>query len=104
MHSENYDVIVVGGGTSGVIAAIAAGREGARTLLIERYGCKNRTDTGEPAHTSLAAAAAFRRTGILQDIQGKSAERRGIYRKGKYTVHHEGSPWSNKHEFDTCPF
>ena len=33
-----YDVIVVGGGTAGVIAAIQAGRAGASTLLIEKQG------------------------------------------------------------------
>ena len=32
------DVVVVGGGPAGIIAAIAAGRQGARTVLIERYG------------------------------------------------------------------
>jgi ethanolamine utilization protein EutQ (cupin superfamily) len=34
----NYDVIVAGGGPSGVAAAIAAGRMGMKTLLVERYG------------------------------------------------------------------
>lgn len=32
-----YDVVVVGGGTGGAPAAIAAAREGARVLLIERF-------------------------------------------------------------------
>ncbi|MBU4465297.1 MAG: FAD-dependent oxidoreductase, partial [Actinobacteria bacterium] len=33
-----YDVVVVGGGPAGVMAAAAAGRAGRSTLLIERYG------------------------------------------------------------------
>ncbi|AJY75611.1 FAD-dependent oxidoreductase [Paenibacillus beijingensis] len=38
MPDHHYDVVVAGGGPSGIAAAIAAAREGAKTLLIERYG------------------------------------------------------------------
>ena len=33
-----YDVVVLGGGPAGIVAAAAAGRTGRSTLLIERYG------------------------------------------------------------------
>jgi len=42
---KKYDVIVCGGGTAGMIAASAAARNGANTLLIEREGYPGGTTT-----------------------------------------------------------
>lgn len=43
--NKSADVLVVGGGTSGCIAAIAAARTGVDTLLVERYGFLGGTST-----------------------------------------------------------
>jgi len=43
--AREVDVLVVGGGTSGCAAAIAAARHGARVLLVERYGFLGGTAT-----------------------------------------------------------
>ena len=51
---RQYDVIVVGGGTAGVIAAIQAARAGASTLVVEKNGMLGGTMTiggiNYPAH------------------------------------------------------
>jgi len=39
MYQSKYDAIVVGGGLTGVAAAVAAARGGLSVLLIERDGC-----------------------------------------------------------------
>ena len=35
----NYDVLIAGAGPSGIAAALEAARSGAKTAVIERYGC-----------------------------------------------------------------
>ena len=42
----NYDVVIIGGGPAGAVAAIASARHGARTLLVERNGYLGGTLTG----------------------------------------------------------
>jgi NADPH-dependent 2,4-dienoyl-CoA reductase/sulfur reductase-like enzyme len=43
---EGFDLIVAGGGPSGVAAAVAAGRMGPRVALIEQTGCLGGLGTG----------------------------------------------------------
>lgn len=45
MKNTLYDVVVVGGGTAGVVAAIQAGRAGAKTFLVEKCGMLGGTIT-----------------------------------------------------------
>jgi len=52
--TNDVDVLVVGGGTAGVIAAIQAGRAGAKTLLVERnFQLGGATTTGGVAFPGL---------------------------------------------------
>lgn len=43
--NRTYDVVVVGGGPAGSIAAIQAARLGAQTLLVEKNGMLGGTTT-----------------------------------------------------------
>ena len=50
-----YDVVVTGGGTAGVAAAVGASKAGAKTLLIER----NPYLGGEATHSGVSAFCGF---------------------------------------------
>jgi heterodisulfide reductase subunit A-like polyferredoxin len=43
---DQADIVVIGGGSAGVPAAIAAGRNGAEVLIVERDNCLGGTMTG----------------------------------------------------------
>jgi len=38
MEKRNYDVVVIGGGTTGVCAAVAAARGGAKVAVVDSNG------------------------------------------------------------------
>jgi hypothetical protein len=44
--TRDVDVLIVGGGTAGAVAGIAAAREGARTLIVEQFGWLGGSQTG----------------------------------------------------------
>ncbi|MDR1430174.1 MAG: FAD-dependent oxidoreductase [Spirochaetaceae bacterium] len=56
------DILVIGGGPAGIAAAIAAAREGAETILVERYGCFGGTLT----QTGVEAIAWYRHQGTVE--------------------------------------
>lgn len=56
------EVLVVGGGPAGLAAAVAAAREGAKTLLVERYGCFG----GAITHVGVEAVAWYRHSGTVE--------------------------------------
>lgn len=73
-----WDVIVAGGGVSGCIAALAAARGGAKTLLIERYGFLGGTLTNAGVGPMMTFHAGERQVvgGIAQELVDRLAERR----------------------------
>lgn len=51
MQRAPFDVAVIGGGSAGLAAAVTAAQEGAKTLLIERYGFLGGMGTASLVHT-----------------------------------------------------
>lgn len=81
---EDVDVLVVGGGSAGIAAAVSAAREGATTLLVERYGflggtltavtlgsiCGQYTVNLDGQITKVAAGLCDKITASLTDLGG----------------------------------
>lgn len=78
--SESYDVIVCGGGPAGVSAAVRAGREGCRVLLIEKQGALGGTWT---AGLMTWILDGDNKKGIFQEIVDRIATAGSLYGVGQ---------------------
>ena len=84
-----YDVIVAGGGPSGVAAAIAAGRSGKKTLLLERQNCLGGMWTSGLVNPLFDFE---NKGGIIQEIVDR------INETGMHTM---SGPWYYTFDFET---
>ena len=88
---ETADVLVVGGGPSGVAAALAAGRMGARTVLLESQGCVGGMSTsGLMSHWTGSADSR-----IYREIINESAKR------NEAAYHNHPVKWINPEKLKT---
>ena len=80
--TDHYDVLVAGGGPSGVAAAVAAARQGARTALVERYGILGGMLTSGHVNPVLGAASAGTMADEIMDLlcRRQATTRNGLER------------------------
>lgn len=76
LPAREFDVVVVGGGTAGVIAAIASARQGAKTVLVENKGYVggNVVEGGTALHSFYNLWKAFPGVEKRQLVKGIPAE------------------------------
>ncbi|MBN1674313.1 MAG: FAD-dependent oxidoreductase [Kiritimatiellae bacterium] len=72
LPAHEFDVVVAGGGTAGVVAALAAARQGARTVLIELKGYTGGTvvEGGTALHSFYNLWKAFPGVAKRQVVKG----------------------------------
>ncbi|MFC5722308.1 FAD-dependent oxidoreductase [Streptomyces gamaensis] len=89
---EEFDVVVVGGGSAGVAAAAGAARTGCRTRLIEKYAFLG----GAATASSVSIYCGFfdqSRRRVVDGVGGRVLRRlhqRGVYQEGSFS-------WSGNH-------
>lgn len=76
----SYDVVVAGGGSAGIAAAIAAARGGAKALLIERYGFLGGTVVSCPM-PCIGGYNPEVHTGIITEITELLRKKDGVNRE-----------------------
>lgn len=103
-QAVKYDVIIGGGGTAGVAAAIAAARSGARTLVVEKYGHLGGTAvSGIPFLGSMDCNGEIVNKGILKELIEEMQAEGGCfgYATGAYW-HTPETP--DRYQFSLVPF
>lgn len=85
--SEQYDVVVCGGGLAGVCAAIAAARGGAKTALVQDrpvLGGNSSSEIRVTPHGAAAFHAYARETGIISEllIEERAVNHETIFENG----------------------
>ena len=95
LRELSYDVVVIGGGAGGLCAAIAAARQGAKTILVERTGV-----LGGCAASGLSILGYMDRQGrkvlggLAQEIYDRLAQMNGTIGHYPCPVHNSISPIS----------
>lgn len=80
---RSYDIIIVGGGISGSIAAIAASRNGSKVLIIEQYGFLGGMLTAAGVGPMMTFHVEDKQ--VIQGITGELIDR--MVKKGKSPGH-----------------
>ena len=92
LPARAFDVVVAGAGTAGVVAAVAAARQGAKTAIIERKGYPGGTvvEGGTALHSFYNLWKAFpgvRKRQVVRGIAQEIVDR--LARRGGTTGHAE---------------
>ncbi len=69
-HFRDLDVLVAGGGPAGVAAAVMAARQGAKTLLVERYGRLGGADVNNLVHPLMGGV----RSPLVEELSQRFAK------------------------------
>lgn len=79
MDNKKWDVVVLGGGVSGCMAAFAAAKQGASTLIVEKYGFLGGSLTNAGVGPMMTFHAGKRQviSGIPQELIRRLCQRNG---------------------------
>jgi len=83
---RDTDILVVGGGCAGVMAAISAARTGAKVTLVERYGCFGGLWTAGQVLIVLATHAGSRKQPGSKCVQGIGDELLERHKKFRFGI------------------